>query len=1243
MTPTNIDEKKAEQEVEEEERKRRVKEQIGNEKGVIGTEIVEEMEKAYIDYAMSVIVQRALPSAEDGLKPVHRRILYAMQRLGIVPEKATVKSARVVGDVIGKFHPHGDVAVYDSMVRMAQDFSLRYPLVKGQGNFGCFTVDTKVKLADGRNLSFHDLIKEHKKGKNNFTFTVGKNGLIEIAEIKNPRLTKRGAEIMRVILDNGEEIRCTLNHRFMLRDGTYKEAKDLKSGESLMPIYSKISTDEDSPKNPKTIGYEMVFQPNSKEWNFVHILSDLWNLSRGAYIRSDGRIRHHIDFNKLNNNPENIKRMNWKEHWKTHYDFISQKHKKDQDYRNKLAEGRKKFWSIEGNKERYSKRMSDRNIRNWKNKEYREKMRVFLSETNKKYLREHPEIIEEIRKRASKTMKMMWQNEKYRSLFHEKIVSSNKRRITNLTGRKKFLRICEYLKDKNLNLTEENYERARKDVFGIKSFTRWKLGFSKYFEHRMDFLLSELNNNHKVLKVEFLKKYEDVYDLEVPETHNFALSSGVFVHNSIDGDSPAAHRYTEAKLSKIAMELLQDIDKDTVKMLPNFDNSLKEPETLPGKLPNLLLNGATGIAVGMATNIPPHNLGEICDAIVHYVDKGEGKTSVEDLMQYVNGPDFPTGGIVMGTGVEDMYRTGKGKLIMRGKTTTEEKKGRESIIITEIPYMVNKSDLVKEIAKLATDKKLPDVSDLRDESGKKGIRVVIELKKGANSTFTLNKLYKFTRLQTNFDANILALVNKEPKIMTLLDVVRTYVKYRIKIVTNRSKFELKKAEERLEIVVGLLKALSQIDKIIEFIKKSKNATEAHAGLMSKFGFTDRQSKAILETRLQQLTSLEAGKLRDEEKKLKTLIEELKKILGDEKEVLKVIRKEVNELKKNYGDTRRTRILKRVDEIKEKDLVEKKDVVVSITNSGYIKRVDLKAYKEQKRGGRGVTGGQMKDEEDFVSELITCNTHDYLLFFTNRGRIYWLKTHEVPATERQGKGRALINVLNLKDEKVANVMAIKDFERDYLIFATKKGQVKKLSLKDVSRPRAGGINIMKLPLDGSDSIVNVRRVSDKQEVLLITKKGQAIRFNSDDVRSMGRASYGVRGIDLSKVDEVVSVESLPLIGKTTILTTTVRGYGKRSELDDYRKTSRGGKGVINLKVSDKTGEVVGSLSVDNKDSVIVTTSKGMMTRIGMKDMRVMGRATQGVRMVNLKVGDKVVDIVRVPREEEIEKMEVIEDI
>jgi DNA gyrase subunit A len=721
-----------------------------------------------------------------------------------------------------------------------------------------------------------------------------------------------------------------------------------------------------------------------------------------------------------------------------------------------------------------------------------------------------------------------------------------------------------------------------------------------------------------------------VYDALVRLAQYFSLRYPL-VHGqgnfgSMDGDRAAASRYTEAKLAKISKEMLDDIEKETVKMNPNYDNSTVEPETLPAKLPNLLLNGATGIAVGMATNIPPHNLTEICDAISAYIEKP--KIEIDELTEIVKGPDFPTGGYAMGPGIKDIYRTGKGRIVMRGRTNTEEKKGKFSIIITEIPYMVNKADLVRDIARLASEKKLPNVSDLRDESSKKGVRVVIELKRGANPKYTLNKLYKMTRLQSNFDANILALVGKQPKVLNLKEVLVVYVNYRKRVVVKRSKFELKKAENRLEVVLGLLKALKNIDDVVNFIKKSRNASEAHQGLMKKFGFSDRQAKAVLETRLQQLTSLESDKLRDEEKKLKEIILNLRKILGSDKEVLRVIKKEVADVKKRYGDDRRTRVLKKLEEIAEKDIIEKKDVVVMITNAGYIKRVDMKTYKEQKRGGAGVTGAGLK-EEDFVKTMITCSTHDYLLFFTSRGRVYWLKANEVPSFERQSKGRSIVNLLNMRDETIANVMAINNFEADYLMFATKLGIVKKLPTKDVSRPRSTGVRVINLPADGSDVIINVVYVQDKEEVLLITKKGQAIRFNSDEVRAMGRSSYGVRGIDLGKGDEVVSLEALPKIDETTILTITGKGYGKRSKLDDYRKTGRAGKGVINLKTTDKTGRVVSSLSVNNKDSVIITTTKGMVLRTSMKDLRVMGRATQGVRVVRLKEGDKIADIVKVP--------------
>jgi len=1196
-----------------------VKEMKESQKGVINTEVSGEMKKAYLDYAMSVIVSRAIPAIEDGLKPVQRRILHSMNLMGLKPNTQTKKCARIVGDVIGKFHPHGDTAVYDALVRMAQDFSLRYPLVYGQGNFGCFTADTKIKLADNRDLTFLDLIEEHKQGKRNFTFTVDENEIIKIAEIKNPRKTKENAKIMKVVLDNGEEIKCTLNHKFMLKNGEYKEAKDLESGDSLMPCYFRLSTKND---NSKAVNYQMIFQPKLNSWDFAHIISDNWNLEKGIYAKPAGRIRHHIDFNKSNNNPDNIRRMNWKEHWKTHYDFISEKHKNDSEYRKKLAEGRNKFWDNKENREDYSKRMTERNLKNWKKPLYREKMSITLSEINKRYLKEHPEKVEEIRKRASITMTKLWKIPEYKELFHNKIVASNKKRKTNLTGKNKFMTICNYLKNNCLILNEQNYEEVRKKIFKIKSFTSWDLGVDKYFNNDLNLLLCEINQNHKVVKTEFLNEFADVYDLTIDKTHNFALASGVFVHNSIDGDPAAAYRYTEAKLMQISSELLQDIDKETVKFTPNFDNSLKEPELLPGKLPALMLNGATGIAVGMATNIPPHNLTEVCNAILAYVKKSE--ISIEELCELVKGPDFPTGGMVFGD-MTELYKTGRGRLIMRGKTNVETHKNKEMIVITEIPYMLNKSSLVTQIANLIQDKKLKDISDLRDESSKGKIRIVVELRKGVDSKFVINSLYKYTRLQDSFNVNFLALVGGQPRILTLKNVVEEYVKYRKGIITKRSQFELKKAKDRQEIVEGLLIALKNIDEVISLIKKSKNTAEALDGLIKKFGLTKKQAQAVLETKLQQLTSLEQNKLKKEHEDLKKIIGELESILRDIKEVLKIIVKEVNELKNKYGDNRKTYVLKRLGEISEKDLVQEQEVVVTITEKGYCKRIDVKSYREQKRGGKGVIGSNLATG-DFVKQLITCSTHDYLMFFTTRGRVLWLKTYDIPKAEKYSKGKAIINLLGLKEEKVTSVISVENFE-DFLFMATKKGQVKKISLSNFSKPRASGVKAINLPADNSDVLIGVEVVKKGQEVLLATKKGQAIRFNSDDIRSMGRASYGVTGVKLNKdnSDEVVSLE---ILNTQAILTITKNGYGKRTAVKDYRKTARAGKGVINLKVSEKTGDIVTTIAVNESDGIIITTAKGMVIRTSLKNIRVMGRATQGVRIVRLQQGDYVTDLIKV---------------
>lgn len=719
-----------------------------------------------------------------------------------------------------------------------------------------------------------------------------------------------------------------------------------------------------------------------------------------------------------------------------------------------------------------------------------------------------------------------------------------------------------------------------------------------------------------------------VYDALVRMAQDFSLryplvfGQGNF--GSIDGDPPAAMRYTECRLMPISSELMQDIEKETVNFLANYDNSLKEPELLPGKLPSLMLNGATGIAVGMATNIPPHNLTEVCDAIIAYVKKPQ--ISVDELLNIVTGPDFPTGGSVTGD-MPELYKTGKGKLILRGKTTTETIKGKDAIVITEIPYMLNKTNLVTQIADLIQNKKIKDITDLRDESSKGKIRIVMELKKGANPKFIINSLYKYTRLQDSFHVNFLALVNGKPELLGLGDVVKNYVEYRKKIITNRTKFELKKAKERQEIVEGLLVALKSIDAVINLIKKSKGKTEAMEGLVQNFKLTKKQAEAVLDTKLQQLTSMEVDKLKKESESLKKSIEEYEKILGDIQEVLKIIVKEVNELKKNYGDARRTVVLKNIREIKEKDLVQEKDVVITITDKGYCKRMDVQAYREQKRGGKGVIGSNLSTG-DFVKQLLMCSTHDYLMFFTTRGRVLWMKAYDIPTAEKYGKGKALINLLNLKDENVTKVLSVKNFD-DSLFMATRKGVVKKISLKNFSNPRASGVRAINLPNDNSDVLIGVEIVKKNQEILLATKKGQAIRFSSNDVREMGRASYGVTGIKLGSGDEVVSLE---VLDTEAVLTITKNGYGKRTAVEDYRKTARAGKGVINLKVTEKTSEVVTTVSVNDKESVIITTAKGIVMRTSLENIRVMGRAAQGVRIVKLQAGDTVTDLAKVPDNE-----------
>tara|TARA_Y100000310_G_scaffold242850_1_gene247081 strand:+ start:41 stop:2602 length:2562 start_codon:yes stop_codon:yes gene_type:complete len=728
--------------------------------------------------------------------------------------------------------------------------------------------------------------------------------------------------------------------------------------------------------------------------------------------------------------------------------------------------------------------------------------------------------------------------------------------------------------------------------------------------------------------------YDSMVRMAQPFSLRYPLVHGQGNFGSMDGDRAAASRYTEAKLAKIAVELLQDIDKETVKFIPNFDNSVKEPVVLPGKVPNLLINGSSGIAVGMTTNIPPHNLNEVCDGIIKVIDKP--KTTIPELMEIIKGPDLPTGGKIVGENLKELYENGRAGFVIRGKTSIETKKDKEAIIITEIPYQVNKSDLIKHIAQLVGEKKLPDIKDLRDESSKGNVRIVIELKKGANSEFTINRLYKSTRLQSRFDAVLVALVAGVPKQLNLKQIVDVYIKYRQKIVRKRTEFDLRKAEAREHIVKGLLIALKNLDAVIKIIKNSKTPAEE---LMKKFKFSKKQVEAILETKLRQLSSLEHEKLKKEEKELLARIKELKAILGNEKEILKIIKKELNELKKTYGDVRRSTIIRSIKEINEKDLVQKKDVVITITDKGYIKRMPFRTYHEQKRGGKGSIGTELTTE-DFVKQMITCSTHDQLLLFSERGRLFWLKAYKVPEVQRYGKGQAIVNLLNIKDDKITNVMAIKEFE-DYLFLATKNGHVKKIKLNLFAKPRNTGVRIINLPLDGSDTVIGVERIKEKMDVMLMTKKGQGIKFSSDDVRSMGRASYGVTGVKMNPNDEVVSL-GVVREPKNAILTITERGYGKRSAIEDYRKTGRAGKGVKNIKIAEKTGDVVSTINVNNSDNFIVTTKKGIAIRTNVKNIRVMGRATSGVRIIKIASGDRVSDLAKLERARDLEK-EISEEI
>lgn len=724
-----------------------------------------------------------------------------------------------------------------------------------------------------------------------------------------------------------------------------------------------------------------------------------------------------------------------------------------------------------------------------------------------------------------------------------------------------------------------------------------------------------------------------VYDSLVRMAQSFSLRypliDGQGNFGSVDADSAAAMRYTECRLTKVAEEILADIDSETVDFVPNFDGTLQEPTVLPSKIPNLLINGSAGIAVGMATNIPPHNMSEVCEGLIQLIDNPE--LTAFDLMRFVKGPDFPTGASIMGMeGIKSAYNTGRGIITIRAKTKIEDHKGRKRIIVDEIPYQVNKAEMIKEMADLVNDKKIPGISDLRDESDRDGMRVVIELKRDENPELILNQLYKHSKLEQSFGIIMLALIDGEPKVLNLRELMQAFISHRQVVVRRRTAFELKKSEERAHILEGLIIALNDIDAVVQKIKKSKDAETATQMLIADYSLDEIQAKAILDMKLQRLASLEQQKIRDEHAELMNLIEELKSILASEKRILDIIKKELEELKDKYSDPRKTELIESgaTEEITAEQLIKEEEVVVTVTHSGYVKRIPVDSYKQQKRGGKGVIAAETK-EEDWVEHLFTASTHSSILFFTNKGKVHWLKVYEIPEASRIARGKAIVNLLNLKEEKIAATIPVKLFDdKHFIMLCTKKGTIKKTNLAEFSNPRKGGI--IAAGMEEGDELVAAVLTDGAKQIILATANGQAVRFNEEDVRSMGRAAKGVIGADLRDGDEVVGM--VVADEKKSILTIAENGYGKRSMIDEYRLISRGGVGVTNMNVTDKTGKVVTVAVVDDLDEVMCVSEKGIIIRTAVKDISVIGRNTQGVRVMKLDEGDKCTTCTKIAREE-----------
>ncbi|MBI2557854.1 DNA gyrase subunit A [Candidatus Woesearchaeota archaeon] len=1240
----------------------------------LGTRIIpriiqEEMKQSYLDYSMSVIVGRALPDVRDGLKPVHRRVLYAMWESSLMHDKPFRKSAFVVGRVLSAYHPHGDAAVYDTMTRLAQDFSLRYPLIDGQGNWGsidgdpaaamryCVTGESLIatgkgliridELSEKEDLDIKVLSKDKKINKASKWFDSGVHPTLKITTNKGYSITgSKNHPIMTLSKDeSGKPI-----FLWKLLENINKEDFVVidRSSDSLWPK-EKIDLSEYYPKIKRTTNVRIL--PKCLDEDLAFILGSF--ISEGSlndikieFCNSDetwvnnlierwNNIFPDSKLHKFKRKPNSYGKKEYYRlecHCRYTLEFLrniglsSLKSSKRQMPKTILYSPKevvvaflKSYFEGDGTIT-YSGKMIELGCCSTSEKLVNE-VQILLLRFGidafkrfdrhrlvwKLYLRGYRNVLRFYKELGFlsdyKNKKLEFVIFSYKKDFslldHVPFISDYIRSFTN----------SEFIAKHNFDRyssMENNYEKISSILL-----QETEVDFKPLFEY----LLTYNYLFDKVIQVEEAG-IQKVYSIKVESNCHSFISNGFISHN------------TECRLTKLAEEMLEDIDKKTVRFVPNFDNSATEPIVLPSRLPNLLINGSSGIAVGMATNIPPHNIQEVIDAVVKQIDHPD--LSVEEIMHTIQGPDFPTGALICGrSGIREAYSTGRGKILIRAKTSMEQDKNRSVIIVNEIPFMVNKSELLEEMADLVRDKKIIGISDLRDESDRHGIRIVIELKKDADGNVVLNQLFQHTRMQTTFGIIILALVNNEPKVLNLKQLVHYYIEHRKDVVRKRTLFDLNKAQTRAHILEGLIVALSNINNVIKLIKESKSVESAREKLTANFNLTNEQATAILEMRLQRLTSLEQEKIKQEHAGLLKLIEELKSILSNPQKILEIIKKELIDLKEKYKDKRRTQIIELESAgLETEDLIKDEEMAITITNSGYIKRLPLQTYKIQHRGGKGVIATTTKDE-DIVKDIFVASTHSYILFFTNKGKVHWLKVYNIPEASRQARGKAIVNVLELgNDEIVTAFVPVRNFDNQhYLIMATKKGTIKKTELMAYSNPRRHGI--VAITLEQGDALINVELTDGNQQIILATKKGLAVRFEERNVRPTGRSSQGVRGINLKNNDEVIGM--VVASDEKTLLTVTENGYGKRTQISEYRLINRGGSGVINMQCSERNGNVVSICPVTDNDDIIFISKNGIIIRVPASDISVIGRSTQGVRIMKLEQNDKIVSAVKVARE------------